>query len=157
MFFLPREIRSPFLDHVPENRQKLAGEGRSRWLIELITISQCLGLLVRAGGFVWNHRGGRWPGGFGPSRRPLRVGPGDLLVSDVLMPRMGGPELAERLRASQPALKVLFMSGYTDRGVAQHRILEANAAYVQKPISLETLARRVRQTLDADEQKGIDP
>ena len=74
----------------------------------------------------------------------------DLLVTDVIMPRMGGPELAESLRASQPGLKVLFMSGYTDRGMAQHHIVEANACYIQKPIGLETLARRVRQLLDVD-------
>jgi FixJ family two-component response regulator len=65
------------------------------------------------------------------------------------MPRMGGAELARRLCESRPDTRVLFMSGYTDDAVVRHGVLEARVAFLQKPFALETLARRVREVLDA--------
>jgi CheY-like chemotaxis protein len=77
-------------------------------------------------------------------------GPGiDLLLTDVVMPRMGGPELAKRLVDIQPDIKVLYMSGYTDRGVVHHGVLDPNASFLQKPVSMDVMARRVREVLDA--------
>jgi two-component system, cell cycle sensor histidine kinase and response regulator CckA len=71
--------------------------------------------------------------------------PIDLLLSDVVMPRVSGPQLAERLRATRPEMKVLFMSGYADDAQLQHGV---NASEVmQKPIRPETLTRRVREVL----------
>jgi DNA-binding response OmpR family regulator len=61
---------------------------------------------------------------------------------------MGGPLLAEKLLALRPALRVLFMSGYTDDAVFRHELLEAGGAFLQKPFVPEALARRVRQVLD---------
>lgn len=72
----------------------------------------------------------------------------DVLVSDVVMPHLGGRELAERLSAMKPGLKVLFLSGYTDDAIVRHGVLEANYAYLQKPFSPTALAHKVREALD---------
>jgi two-component system, cell cycle sensor histidine kinase and response regulator CckA len=76
-------------------------------------------------------------------------GPVDLLLTDVVMPGMAGPVLAEKLVAMRPGLQVLFMSGHTDAAV-RHRVLEGGAAFLQKPFIPEVLARRVRQVLDGE-------
>ncbi len=73
----------------------------------------------------------------------------DLLVTDVVMPQMSGPELAKRVLLMRPGIKVLCMSGYTDDALVRHGALEARFAYLQKPITPQTLARKVRTTLDA--------
>jgi len=72
----------------------------------------------------------------------------DLLVTDVVMPQMGGPELAERLTPLHPEMKVLFMSGYTDDAVLRHGLLESGAAFLQKPFTRNALAAKVREVLD---------
>jgi DNA-binding NarL/FixJ family response regulator len=61
---------------------------------------------------------------------------------------MSGPELARRLSKDRPDMKVLCMSGYTDDGVVRHGILEATVAYLQKPLTTDALARKVREVLD---------
>jgi two-component system, cell cycle sensor histidine kinase and response regulator CckA len=75
-------------------------------------------------------------------------GPIDLLVSDVVMPEMSGPELAKRLMTSRPDMKVLCMSGYTDDSIVRHGVLEASMEFLQKPITPPALMLRVRQLLD---------
>jgi PAS domain S-box-containing protein len=73
----------------------------------------------------------------------------DLLLTDVVMPQMSGPELAKRLASVRPGMKVLCMSGYTDDSIVRHGVLESHLAYVQKPITPEGLTSRVREVLDA--------
>lgn len=72
----------------------------------------------------------------------------DILVTDVVMPGMGGRELAVQLTKVRPNLRVLYMSGYTDDTVLRHGVLEAEVAFVAKPFNAESLALTLRETLD---------
>jgi PAS domain S-box-containing protein len=72
-----------------------------------------------------------------------------LLLTDVVMPRMNGPQLAERLRSLRPEMKVLYMSGYTDDAIVRNRMRNPAVQFIQKPIMPKTLARKVRAVLDA--------
>ncbi len=74
----------------------------------------------------------------------------DILVTDVVMPVMGGGELAQRLVAQRPGLRVLYVSGYTDDAVVRHGVLEKSSAFMQKPYALSALVRKVREMLDEE-------
>jgi two-component system, cell cycle sensor histidine kinase and response regulator CckA len=73
----------------------------------------------------------------------------DLLLTDVVMPGMNGKALAERLLLQQPAMRVLFTSGYTDSFIARHGMLETGTVLLHKPFNEEELIRKVREVLDA--------
>lgn len=72
-----------------------------------------------------------------------------LMVSDVVMPEMGGRELLDLVRRHRPGLRVLFMSGYTDDAVLLHGVVDATDAFIQKPFSPLGLARKVREVINA--------
>jgi signal transduction histidine kinase len=74
------------------------------------------------------------------------AGPIDLMVTDVLMPELGGPALAERMKRLRPGMKVLYISGYTDDEALWQ--FDATVPFLQKPFTPESLARKVRETLD---------
>jgi two-component system cell cycle sensor histidine kinase/response regulator CckA len=74
--------------------------------------------------------------------------PIDLLMTDVIIPRLGGKPLAERMAVLYPGIKVLFMSGYIEHVIVQHSRLSEGVAFLQKPFSAATLARKVRDVLD---------
>jgi CheY-like chemotaxis protein len=76
-------------------------------------------------------------------------GPIQLLLTDIVMPGMSGPELARDLARSQPDLRVLFMSGYAGNAIVSERLRHPSAGFIEKPFSPETLAREVRRALDA--------
>ena len=83
------------------------------------------------------------------------AGPIELLMTDILMPRMGGIELAERLSSLNPELRVLYTSGYNDSGGALKKL--GGARYLQKPYSMEDLARTLRALLDSDRSEYRAP
>jgi len=75
------------------------------------------------------------------------------MLTDVVMPGMNGRELAERIRLLYPNTKVLFMSGYTDDAISHLGVLEPGMEFIEKPFSPESLALKVRKTLDASRNK----
>jgi CheY-like chemotaxis protein len=77
--------------------------------------------------------------------------PGDiqLMITDVVMPQMSGRELAERVIAARPSLRVLFMSGYTDDAIVRHGLLHDKLNFIQKPFDSATVAKKVREVLDS--------
>jgi PAS domain S-box-containing protein len=75
-------------------------------------------------------------------------GPIHLLVSDVVMPRMSGSELASQLVKLRPQLKVLFMSGYVDEALVRHGVLHDEAAFLQKPFDAAALTAKVTEALN---------
>jgi nitrogen-specific signal transduction histidine kinase len=77
-----------------------------------------------------------------------RVGPIDLLLTDVIMPGISGKALADQLIELLPDLKVLFISGYTDNAIAHHGVLDPDVHLLQKPFTPMDLARKVRMILD---------
>jgi PAS domain S-box-containing protein len=73
-----------------------------------------------------------------------------LLLTDVVMPQISGPNLARRLAASRPGMKVLCMSGYTDDSIVRHGVIEGHVAFLQKPVTPQGLTRKVRAVLDGN-------
>jgi CheY-like chemotaxis protein len=74
-----------------------------------------------------------------------------LLVTDVVLPRASGRELAARLAIHRPAIKVLYVSGTSDNAIARHRMLDPGTEFLEKPFSLDGLLQKVRQALRAPE------
>jgi two-component system cell cycle sensor histidine kinase/response regulator CckA len=72
----------------------------------------------------------------------------DLVITDVVMPVMNGPEFVRNARALQPSVKVLFMSGYTQHGFSAHGEMGAADGFLQKPFAPAALARKAREILD---------
>jgi CheY-like chemotaxis protein len=79
----------------------------------------------------------------------------DLLLTDVIMPRINGPQLAQRL--SRQVTKVLYMSGYTEDSMVRQGLVDSSVALLQKPITSESLVRKVREVLDSSPEAFRPP
>jgi two-component system, cell cycle sensor histidine kinase and response regulator CckA len=78
-------------------------------------------------------------------------GPIQLMITDVVMPKMGGPQVAAQLGAERPDMKTLFVSGYAENTVLQHGDIDVTARFLSKPFSLSTLANKIREVLETSE------
>ncbi len=76
----------------------------------------------------------------------------DILITDVAMPGMSGHELAKRVAASRPGIKILFLSGYTEDAILHEGVLDPGTAFLQKPFTLQALARKVREVLHGEQE-----
>jgi len=84
-----------------------------------------------------------------------RAQPLHLLLTDVVMPKMNGKTLALEVQQLRPAVRVLYMSGYTDEVISHHGLLERGMAFVQKPLTPSGLVGKVREVLDADRPPSV--
>jgi PAS domain S-box-containing protein len=74
--------------------------------------------------------------------------PLDLMLTDVVMPHMSGPQVAERARLRRPGLKVVYMSGYTDAAISHHGVLDPGTEFLAKPFTEDAIRRKIREVLD---------
>jgi CheY-like chemotaxis protein len=82
------------------------------------------------------------------------AGPIHLLVTDVVMPEMGGREVADAFLVLHPAARVLYMSGYTNDAILRHGVRHNEVAFLQKPFTTSALAHKVREVLDSEKDEG---
>jgi DNA-binding response OmpR family regulator len=75
-------------------------------------------------------------------------GPVELMITDVIMPGINGRELYEELKRTRPALKVIYMSGYSSDVISTHGVLDSGVTLIRKPFSIQEISARVRQVLD---------
>jgi CheY-like chemotaxis protein len=118
-----------------------AGPGAVMGVLVILS-SGLLGLLFRT---RWIHQGEE------VSTRQFPVF--DLLVH-VIMPEMNGRELFARISRDHPAMKILYMFGYTENVIARHEVLDAGVQFIQKPFTVQALAAKVRETLGGGEHGG---
>src|SRR2546422_1111910 len=78
------------------------------------------------------------------------LGPIDLMITDVVMPHLGGAKLAGQLATERPNMKVLFVSGYAENTVLRHGAIDVTNSFLQKPFSLKALARKIREVLQTE-------
>ena len=127
--------------------QSVQGESRARVLLveDDVSVRSLVGRVLRHHGYrVLETESGEE----GLEAAAGFAEPIDLLVADMVMPGISGRHLAERLVAGRPALKVLFLSGYTEHAVVRHGALPTVKDFLQKPFTPDALARKVRAILD---------
>jgi CheY-like chemotaxis protein len=146
------EIYLPRVDEEPEAAEpaEVSGRGRAHPSATILLVED--EAAVRESAKRTLERLGHTVLAAGEGEEALRVagehaGPIDLVLTDVVMPRMGGRVLVERLRADRPGLCVLYTSGYTDEAVLRHGIVEGRVAFLQKPYPPAALAGKIAQLL----------
>jgi two-component system cell cycle sensor histidine kinase/response regulator CckA len=81
--------------------------------------------------------------------------PIDLILTDIVMPHINGPELIERLKQVRADFKVLYMTGYTDEAIVQHGVVDKTIDLIHKPFTIEKLERKVREVLDKNLKPAV--
>jgi len=146
-------IYLPFVDEAPHAAAEFASAERDGVCRETVLVVEDEARVREIVGRILTRRGySVLVAPDGPTAFAIahaHAGPIDLLLTDVVMPGMTGYELATKLTAARPAVRVLFMSGYTDDAAFRHGLQEADAHYIQKPFAGPSLIRKVRKVLDA--------
>ena len=146
--FLPSVDEEPQAE-VPEVKERTAGKGERILVVEDdANVAHLLDRLLQQLGYEVHVTAAAEQGlakvldeGFNPH----------LLITDVVMPGMGGGELARRLQEHLPGLLVVFMSGYTENTIVHQGVLDEGVTFLQKPFNVEVLAETVRRLLDGEE------
>jgi two-component system, cell cycle sensor histidine kinase and response regulator CckA len=144
--YLPETIRKPEIQSRAAGPEAVAGRAETILLVEDEDRVRKLvgGMLTRLGYNVISASGGREAARLARER----VGEIHLLLTDVVMPHMSGHELAQRLTAMLPSLKVVYMSGYVQDSLVHRDVVASGAPFLQKPFTQDALARIVRAVLD---------
>jgi PAS domain S-box-containing protein len=129
----------------PSRRAPAAGEETILLVEDELVVRRLVAEILESNGYTVLQAGD------GPSALELlrrHTGTLDLLVTDVVMPGMSGPDVAGAIAAMRPGTQVLYISGYTDSSAGQHGVLEPGVAFLQKPFDADVLTRKVREVLD---------
>jgi len=132
-------------EHDPSRLAPAAGEETILLVEDELVVRRLVAEILESNGYTVLQAGD------GPSALELlrrHTGALDLLVTDVVMPGMSGPDVAGAIAAMRPGAQVLYISGYTDSSVGQHGVLEPGVAFLQKPFDADALTRKVREVLD---------
>lgn len=131
----------------PATSERTTGGGETLLLVEdERTVRDLAARMLRRYGYKVIEASG---GGEALELMAAGTEPVHLLVTDVVMPGMSGRQLSERLLSRFPALRVMYISGYTDNAIVHHGVIDPGVAFLQKPFTQDALARKVRETLDA--------
>jgi CheY-like chemotaxis protein len=153
------EIYLPRVDGAPELPQQESTRARPRKGTETVLLAEDAEVLRRLLREILTQNGYTVlaaPNGSEALRLSrAHSGPIHLLVTDMVMPQMNGRELASRLAPERPETRVLFMSGYTEEAIATHGVFDPGTQFLEKPFTPDSLARKVRQMLDADRPGGL--
>jgi PAS domain S-box-containing protein len=152
-------ILFPGVDEDAEPLEQTSGGGATQTGTETVLLVEDEAVVRRLVSEILSSNGyAVLEAGDGPSALELlrrHTGSVDLLVTDVVMPGMSGPEVAQAVTAMRPGTQVVYMSGYTDQAIGHHGMLEPGIAFLQKPFSADDLTRKVRAVLDGS-AVGID-
>jgi PAS domain S-box-containing protein len=144
--YLPRVSRSTLPAPPPTDRPELPRGTETVLLVEDDrAVRDLLRLMLEGAGYSVLHTGDVDDA---IARCRNHAGTIHLLLTDVVMPKMSGPQLADAVSALRPGLKVLYMSGYTDEAILHHGVVDPALEFLEKPIRKSVLLDRVRSTLD---------
>ena len=77
------------------------------------------------------------------------------MVTDVVLPKLGGAQVAERIMNERPLTKVLFVSGYAENTILRHGVIDVGTRFLQKPFSLKSLTRKIREVLETKTSSAV--